>query len=106
MQIKPILDMDGNETGAFKYEGAIANKALKLIGRHTGFDKGKGAQTAQEPGPAPSQSIPNTRQRAQSGGTEEYLRGQGMKLYRWRATPTLERATGPQESQKAKQELA
>lgn len=34
MQAKPVLDKQGQETGAYQYEGSVANGALQLIGRH------------------------------------------------------------------------
>lgn len=34
MQAQPVLDRDGNEIGGFRYEGAVANGALKLLGEH------------------------------------------------------------------------
>ena len=34
MQAQPVLDRDGNEIGEFRYEGAVANGALKLLGEH------------------------------------------------------------------------
>lgn len=33
MQAEPVLDREGNETGVFTYEGAVANRALELIGK-------------------------------------------------------------------------
>ena len=36
MQLVPVLDREGNETGEFRYEGNVANKALELIGKHLG----------------------------------------------------------------------
>jgi hypothetical protein len=37
MQAVPVIDREGNPTGNHVYQGAVANKALELIGRHTGF---------------------------------------------------------------------
>jgi phage terminase small subunit len=40
MQIEPVLGKDGIETGEFRYDGAVANKGLELLGKHLGiFDK-------------------------------------------------------------------
>lgn len=36
MQAVPVLDRDGEPTGEYTYQGAVANKALELLGRHTG----------------------------------------------------------------------
>jgi hypothetical protein len=37
LQERPILDKDGNPTGEFRYEGAVANRALELIGKSLGI---------------------------------------------------------------------
>lgn len=37
MQVVPVYDRDGNETGQYQYEGAVANRALELIGKHRGM---------------------------------------------------------------------
>jgi phage terminase small subunit len=37
MQATPVLDRNGNDTGVYRYEGAVANRALELIGRHLGM---------------------------------------------------------------------
>lgn len=37
MQSTPVLDKEGNPIGEYKYEGAVANKALELIGKHIAF---------------------------------------------------------------------
>ena len=34
MQAEPVRDRDGNPTGEFVYAGAVANKALELLGKH------------------------------------------------------------------------
>jgi phage terminase small subunit len=39
LQHKPIRDRDGNPTGEYQYEGAVANGALKLLGLHLGMFK-------------------------------------------------------------------
>jgi phage terminase small subunit len=36
MQESEVLDRDGKPTGEFRYEGAVANRALELIGKHFG----------------------------------------------------------------------
>ena len=33
LQQRPVLDKDGKETGEYKYDGAVANRALELIGK-------------------------------------------------------------------------
>lgn len=37
MQAEPVRDHEGNETGEYRYEGSVANKALELIGKHLGM---------------------------------------------------------------------
>jgi phage terminase small subunit len=37
MQAEPVLDREGNETGEYQYAGAVANKALELLGKHIGM---------------------------------------------------------------------
>src|SRR5262249_20570264 len=37
MQAVPARDGDGNPIGEYRYEGAVANKALELLGRHLGM---------------------------------------------------------------------
>ena len=37
LQAVPVLDREGNETGEYQYQGAVANRALELIGKHLGM---------------------------------------------------------------------
>lgn len=37
MQAEAVRDREGNETGEYVYQGAVANKALELIGKHLGM---------------------------------------------------------------------
>ena len=37
MQAEPVRDRFGQETGEFVYEGAVANRALELLGKHVGL---------------------------------------------------------------------
>ena len=37
MQAVAMLDSDGNPIGEYRYNGAVANKALELLGRHLGM---------------------------------------------------------------------
>lgn len=39
MQLEPVKDSLGRETGEYQYQGAVANKALELIGKHLGMFK-------------------------------------------------------------------
>jgi phage terminase small subunit len=39
MQAEPVTDREGNETGEYTYQGAVANGALKLLGEHLGMFK-------------------------------------------------------------------
>ena len=34
MQQEAVLDAEGNSTGEYRYNGAVANKSLELMGRH------------------------------------------------------------------------
>jgi phage terminase small subunit len=36
MQVEPITDHAGNETGRFRFDASGANRALELLGRHLG----------------------------------------------------------------------
>jgi phage terminase small subunit len=37
MTVAPVLDVEGKETGEFKYDGNVANRALELVGKHLGM---------------------------------------------------------------------
>jgi len=37
MQAVPVLDKQGEPTGEYTYQGAVANRALELIGKHVGM---------------------------------------------------------------------
>jgi hypothetical protein len=37
MQAKPVLDREGKETGEYTYNGAVANRALELLGKQRGM---------------------------------------------------------------------
>ncbi|MDA1330776.1 MAG: terminase small subunit [Chloroflexi bacterium] len=37
MQATPVLDREGKETGEWRWNGSVANKALELLGRHLGM---------------------------------------------------------------------
>lgn len=37
VQITPVYGKDGQETGEFRYEGNVANRALELLGKHLGM---------------------------------------------------------------------
>ncbi len=37
MQAVAALDAEGNPIGEYRYDGAVANKALELLGRHLGM---------------------------------------------------------------------
>jgi phage terminase small subunit len=40
MQHEPVMGKDGS-TGEFRYDGAVANRSLELIGKHLGMFKDK-----------------------------------------------------------------
>jgi phage terminase small subunit len=37
LQAIPVLDHDGNETGEYRYDGAVANRAAELLGKTLGL---------------------------------------------------------------------
>jgi hypothetical protein len=37
MQVTAVIDEDGKPIGEYKYDGAVANKALELLGRYVGL---------------------------------------------------------------------
>ena len=37
MQAEPVLDNAGKPTGEYRYEGAVANRAAELLGKHLGM---------------------------------------------------------------------
>ena len=37
MQVRPVLDKDDNPIGEYVWSGAVANKALEMIGKHLGM---------------------------------------------------------------------
>jgi phage terminase small subunit len=37
MQAEAVKDREGNETGEYTYQGAVANGALQLLGKHLGM---------------------------------------------------------------------
>ena len=37
LQAVAVLDRDGNPTGEYQYEGAVANRSLELLGKHLGM---------------------------------------------------------------------
>ncbi len=39
MQAVEVTDAEGNRTGVYAYQGAVANKALEILGRNIGMFK-------------------------------------------------------------------
>lgn len=37
MQEHAVLDHEGQETGEYRYEGAVANKSVELLDKHIGL---------------------------------------------------------------------
>jgi phage terminase small subunit len=37
MMAVPVLNDEGKETGVYRYEGTVANRALELLGKHRGM---------------------------------------------------------------------
>lgn len=44
MQAEPVRNREGNPTGEYVYAGAVANKALELLGRHLGLFGPRGTE--------------------------------------------------------------
>jgi len=53
MQLIPVLNSTGQQTGEFRYEGNVANKALELLGKHIGFFE----PLLKEDGSGPNQKV-------------------------------------------------
>jgi phage terminase small subunit len=47
MQAEPVRDAEGEPTGEYTYQGAVANKALELIGKHLGMFKDETRHTGE-----------------------------------------------------------
>ena len=39
MQARPVVDSQGNQTGQYRYDGNVANQALRHLGQHLGMFK-------------------------------------------------------------------
>ena len=37
LQSRPVMDSEGKETGEYRYEGSVANRALELLGKEQGM---------------------------------------------------------------------
>ena len=37
MEAVPVVDSEGNPVGEYRYNGAVANKSLELLGKHLGM---------------------------------------------------------------------
>lgn len=58
MQHSPVRDKDGNETGEYRYEGSVANKAAELIGKLVGaFPSDKLEVTGKDGGPIQTEAV-------------------------------------------------
>ena len=62
MQVAEVLDRDGEPTGEFVYQGAVANKALELIGRHLGMFSDKDAEKPRDYVPLEERLLQYTRE--------------------------------------------
>ena len=51
MTAVPVLDRDGAKTGEYVYQGAVANRALELIGKHLGMFKERLEHSGPDSGP-------------------------------------------------------
>ena len=48
MQYKPVLDGKGKPTGEYAYSGAVANRALELLGKDLGMFSNEGADSSDQ----------------------------------------------------------
>lgn len=66
MQLEPVRDRKGELTGAWTYNGPVANKALELLGKHLGmFVPAEGAA------PAPEAADPVTKELLRKIGVKD-----------------------------------
>lgn len=56
MQAEPVLDHEGEPTGEYRYAGNVVNKALELLGKHTGFFEAERIEVS-GPGGAPMEIL-------------------------------------------------
>lgn len=70
MQAEPVLDREGNETGEYRYQGAVANKALELLGKDIGLfqDNEQQGDQAGEDGLTAAQRVEEAKKRAAKAG--------------------------------------
>lgn len=52
MQHRPVLDGKGRQTGVFRYQGQVANRALELIGKELGMFVDRSEQLVWDGDPA------------------------------------------------------
>ena len=57
LQAVPVVDREGEETGEYQYEGAVANGALRMLGEHVGMYKQKHELTGKDGGPLVPTSV-------------------------------------------------
>ena len=48
LQNQPVLNKEGKETGEYRYEGSVANRALELLGKHLGLFPDKFEHTGKD----------------------------------------------------------
>jgi phage terminase small subunit len=53
MQAEPVRDREGNETGEYVYQGAVANGSLKMLGEHLGMFRQRVEHSGPDGGPIP-----------------------------------------------------
>lgn len=56
-QAVPVLDADGKETGEYRYQGAVANRALELLGKHLGMFVELHELSGKDGGPIQTQEV-------------------------------------------------
>lgn len=56
-QAVPVLDAEGKETGEYRYQGAVANRALELLGKHLGMFVELHELSGKDGGPIQTQEV-------------------------------------------------
>lgn len=56
-QAVPVLDAEGHPTGEYRYQGAVANRALELLGKHLGMFVELHELSGKDGGPIQTQEV-------------------------------------------------
>jgi len=63
MTAVPVYDREGNPTGEYTYQGAVANRSLELIGKHIGMFVERHEVTGKDGGPIQHEDVTVARDR-------------------------------------------